>query len=277
MWSVKRGGRRPASCQRWPFASRMMQLQTGQGGSTVAAQSRHATMKNETITAAWRGHPDCRTCGVRHLALFSDLNESDFHTFHLPIEDLAFPKGVALFSQGEPGRALFTVRSGVVKMVHQRVDGVQRIVRLHRTGAAIGLEATLGEPYQHDAVALQSVLACKIPVDALNRLAMDTPRLHHQLMRQWHETVVQADAWLSTLAAGTARQRVAQLFLYLLDTTSGPVCHFFRRDEVAAILGMTTETASRAVAELKREGTIFQISPRWFRCDPDRLRKIVEN
>lgn len=234
-------------------------------------------MKTETITAAWRGHPDCRTCGVRHLALFSDLNESDFRTFHLPIEDLAFPKGATLFSQGEPGRAVFTVRAGVVKMVHQRADGTQRIVRLHRTGAAVGLEATLAEPYQHDAVALQPVLACKIPVETLNRLAMETPRLHRQLMRQWHETVIQADAWLTALAVGTARQRVAQLFLYLLDTAPGPVCHFFRRDEVAAILGITTETASRTVAELKREDVIFHVSARWFRCDRERLQKIARN
>jgi CRP/FNR family transcriptional regulator len=234
-------------------------------------------MKSETIMAAWRGHPDCRTCAVRHLALFSDLNESDFRAFHLLIEDLAFTKGAALFSQGEPGRAVFTVRSGVVKIVSQMTSGVQRIVRLHRTGAAIGLEATLGEPYQQSAIALQPVLACKIPADTLNRLATETPRLHHQLMRQWHEAVVQADAWLTALALGTARQRVAQLFLYVLHTGSGPVCHFFRRDEVAAILGITTETASRAVAELKREGAVFPISSRWFRCDPDRLRKIVEN
>lgn len=235
------------------------------------------TMKSENITAAWRGHPDCRTCSVRHLALFSDLNESDFRALHLPIEDLSFPKGSALYRQGNTGRAVFTVRSGIVKIVHQLIGGSQRIVRLHRSGAAIGLEATLGEPYQHDAVALQSVFACKIPVDVLNRLAMETPRLHHQLMRQWHETVVQADAWLTALALGTAKQRVARLFLYLRDTGPGPVCHFFRRDEVAAILGISTETASRAVAELKREMAVFQVSARWFRCDPERLREIVEN
>lgn len=234
-------------------------------------------MKKEAIAVAWRGHPDCRTCGVRHLALFADLNESDFRAFHLPIEDLDFPKGTPLFFQGEPGLAVFTIRSGIVKMVHQQANGTQRIVRLHRTGAALGLEATLREPYQHDAVVLQSVLACKIPVDALNRLAMDTPRLHVQLMRQWNDSMVQADAWATTFGVGTARQRVAQLFLYLLDISSEPVCHFFRRDEVAAILGITTETASRAVAGMKRDKAVFQISARWFRCDGERLRRIVEN
>jgi CRP/FNR family transcriptional regulator len=234
-------------------------------------------MKPETNTAAWRGQSDCRNCSLRHLTLFSELNESDFRTIHLPIEDLAFPKGAAIFRQGEAGRAVFTIRSGVVKMVHQLVNGAQRIVRLHRTADTIGLEATLGEPYGHDAVALQSALVCKIPAEALNRLAAETPRLHHQLMRQWHQTVVQADAWLTDFSLGTAKQRIARLFLYLIDVAPGPVCHFFRRDEVAAILGVTTETASRTVAELKREKVVHQVSARWFRCDIARLREIARN
>lgn len=232
-------------------------------------------MKSGTITAAWRGHPDCRTCGVRHLALFSELNEGDFRAFHMPIEDLAFPKGAVVFRQGEPALAVFTIRSGIVKMVHQLPNGAQRIVRLHRTGAAIGLEATLGAPYQHDAIALQTALVCKIPADALNRLAAETPRLHHQLTRQWYQTVVQSDEWLTSLTLGTAKQRLARLFLYLVDVGPGPVCHFFRRDEIAAILGITGETASRTIAELKREEAVFQISARWFRCDADRLREIA--
>ena len=47
-------------------------------------------IKNES---AWQGTSDCRSCQIRNLVLFSDLEESDFEFIHAPIDDLNFPAG----------------------------------------------------------------------------------------------------------------------------------------------------------------------------------------
>jgi hypothetical protein len=49
----------------------------------------------------------------------------------------------------------------------------------------------------------------------------------------------------------------------------------FSREDLGAILGPTTETASRAMAELKRQGLVDELSPNRFACDIAELRKIV--
>jgi CRP-like cAMP-binding protein len=214
---------------------------------------------------------------VRHLALFSELTEEDFSRIHTPIDDLSFSVGTTIYEQGEISQAVFTVRSGLVKLVHYLANGAQRIVRVHRQGDAIGLEATLDETYHHHAVALQPTMVCKIPVEVLTQLDSQTPRLHQQLMRQWHHTVVQADEFLTTLAIGPLRRRMARLLLYLISEEDKEVCRFVRREEAAAILGTTTETASRIVAELRREGVIARVSSNCFRCDLGRLRAVAEN
>ena len=40
--------------------------------------------------SAWRGTSDCRSCAVREVALFSNLNEEDFALIHAPIDDMAY-------------------------------------------------------------------------------------------------------------------------------------------------------------------------------------------
>ncbi len=43
------------------------------------------------------------------------------------------------------------------------------------------------------------------------------------------------------------------------------------------MLGLTTETASRIVAEFKRQGLLTQLSQTRYRCDIPGLEKIAEN
>lgn len=239
-----------------------------------ADHGRNGALKKTDIGAAWRGLARCQGCGIRETALFADLTEADFGLIHLPIDEIAVAPGSALYHVGDDPAALFTVRGGLVKLVQYLPNGDQRIVRLLRTGDTAGLEAALGEPYRHTAVAVHPVQACRIPRAVIQRLSDETRHLHQQLMRRWHQAVERADAFLVELATGSARARVARLFLTLVDETGE--CDFFGREDVGAVLGITTETASRIVAEMKRQGLLEELRPNRFRCDHDALRAIAD-
>ena len=234
-------------------------------------------MKPEKILAAWRGQPECTHCSVRHLALFADLDDEDFRNLHLPIEDLAFRPGATLYNMDDAGRAVFTVRSGLVKLIQYLPNGDQRIVRLLKQGDTVGLEAVLDQPYRHTALTMQDTLACRIPATSIHQLNARTPRLYGQLMRRWQLSVDRADEWLTFLSTGTARARIARLFLYVKGESADPVCQLFGREEVAAILGITSETASRLITELRRDGILAPLPGNRFRCDVARLQDIAAN
>jgi CRP-like cAMP-binding protein len=232
------------------------------------------SVKKTGINAAWRGLANCRGCGIRDSALFADLTEPDFNLIHLPIDEMTVAPGAALYHVGDEPAALYTVRSGLVKLVQYLPNGGQRIVRLLRTGDTAGLEAALGEPYRHTAIAIHPVLTCRIPRAVIQRLSDETQHLHQQLMRRWHQAVERADAFLVELGTGSARARVARLFLTLVDDQGE--CDFFGREDVGAVLGITTETASRVVAELKRQGLLDELRPNRFRCDVTALRELAD-
>lgn len=222
-------------------------------------------MKRTQIDAAWKGTANCEDCGIRDLVLFADLAEPDFNLIHLPIDEIAFEPGATIYSSGGDGATLYTIRSGLVKLVQYLPDGTQRIVRLLRHGATAGLEATLGQPYEHTAIALHPTQVCRIPRQVVERLSRETPRLHSQLMQRWHAALRQADDWLTELSTGKAPQRLARLMLQLADG-EGHVT-LFSREDVGSMLGITTEHASRTVAEFKRNGVITELSANRYRCD----------
>lgn len=230
-------------------------------------------MARTQMDAAWRGTANCADCGIRDLVLFADLTEPDFNLIHLPIDDIAFEAGATLYSAGDEGTTLYTIRSGLVKLVQYLPDGTQRIVRLLKNGATVGLEAVLGQAYEHTAVALQPTQTCRVPRQVVERLTRETPRLHGQLMQRWHAALRQADEWLTELSTGKAPQRLARLLLQLAEA-DGTVT-LFSREDVGSMLGITTEHASRTVAEFKRNGVITEVAINRYRCDMDRLSEIA--
>lgn len=232
------------------------------------------SVKKTRIEAAWSGQAECRGCGIRDLALFADLKEQDFSLIHLPIDEIAYEAGAVLYNSGDDGRAVYTVRSGLIKLVQYLPDGAQRIVRLLRPGDTLGLEVLVGDTYEHTAVVLRRALTCRIPREVVQRLSVETPRLHSQLMKRWHQSVRQADEWLTELSTGSARARVARLLLSQAEGANDQACELFSREDVGAMLGVTTETASRMIAEFRRSGVLTDLEANRYRCNIEELRRI---
>jgi CRP/FNR family transcriptional regulator, anaerobic regulatory protein len=157
---------------------------------------------------------------------------------------------------GETATSLYTLRSGVVKLVRNTVDGRQRIVRVLRPGDVIGLEALMGPTYDSDAIALTPVKVCRLPLQVILRLNRETPRLHQRLLERWHRSLKEADDWLADLNFGNARQRVAGLLLKMRTEADPALTTIFSREDMGAMLDLKLETVSRTLNALIREGVI---------------------
>ena len=206
--------------------------------------------------SAWRGTSDCRNCGIRDMVLFADLNESDFGLIHAPIDDLVFSTGATLFHEGSSAIAIFTLRSGMVKLVRSTADGRQRVVRVLRSGDVIGLEALGDARYDTEAVALTEVSVCRIPLSVIQGLDSQSPRLHKRLMEKWSRSLREADDWLADLNFGTARARVSNFVLKMRGTHDAQIATLFGRDDMGAMMDLKMETVSREVSALVREQII---------------------
>lgn len=228
--------------------------------------------------SAWRGTSDCRNCGIRDMVLFADLNEQDFGMIHAPIDDLEFRPGATLYAEGNRAAGIFTLRTGMIKLVRVTADGRQRIVRVLRPGDVAGLEA-LGSPhYDCEAVALTDVSVCRIPLEVIHTLGASSPRLHLRLMQKWQQALKDADDWLADLNFGTARQRVSNFILKMRSPADGRTVTLFARDDMGAMLDLQLETVSREVSRLVREEVIEPLDKLgriYHLREPERLLEVV--
>lgn len=210
-----------------------------------------------------RTHPArCDSCTIRATVLFADLQEQDFKLMHRPIEQLTLQTGHLLYQENDLATHLYTIRSGVVKLVRTTLDGRQRIVRILRQGDVVGLEAMAAKRYQSEAVALTDVQLCQIPVSLVDELRTTSGNIHRQLMLKWHGALKEADDWLADINFGTAARRVRQFILKMRHPHEPQYTTLFSREDMGAMMDLKFETVSREVSALTKAGVIVPIDKR---------------
>ena len=223
---------------------------------------------------AWEGDANCLNCAIRSTALFSGLTAKDFEKIHDPVEQVTLKPGELLYKVGDVGHHLFTVRSGLIKLVQYLPDGTQRIVRLVKATDVVGLEILVNSHYEHEAVVLRTTQLCRYPKEAVIKLSQTNPVLHKDLMSQWQRALTDADAWLTQLSTGSAKKRMANLLLRLVEKDADE-CFLFSREDMGSILSITIETASRTISEFKRLKLITELNPNHFALDIKGLKAII--
>ena len=228
----------------------------------------------------WLGRPDCAHCEVLHDVLFGGLSDVDLGTIlggiYEPIDEFSFEEGSALYREGCEDNAVYTIRSGLVKLVRYLPDGRERIIRLNKTTDSIGLERLHGRPYGHTAIVIQRVTACRIPVDVLQQLDAEKPRFYRKLMERWATGLFQADDYIMMLLSGTVKQRIVHLIEWLSEITDGEdgsTVVLLNGRNTAAMLDITVESVSRTLAELKRLNILRHVSGDRYAFDARALRE----
>jgi CRP-like cAMP-binding protein len=232
-------------------------------------------MKPNCTNPEWIGRSKCVACDVRNFVLFAGLSVNELNTILQPIDNLHVPQHSALYEQGEPAPHLFTVRSGLVKLKVDLPNGGQRIVRLLRPGDVAGMETLVGERYHHTAIALHDADVCRIPREVVLHLDRTSPAVHQALLQRWQRSVDQADHFITALSTGPAESRMARLLLTLGCANAGVEFVMPGREDMGALLGITTETASRIMAEFRRRGLVHMEKGTYVDCNHDGLTRLA--
>ncbi len=225
----------------------------------------------------------CAACPVREMALFGALDEAglarlrDAGSEAAGIADRRLSADARLYALGERGASVYTVREGLVRLERVSEQGRRCIVRVVGRGELIGAEALLGQAYADEAVACTPVAVCRIPVALVDTLRAQDAALQLALMRRWQQALDGALRWRVDLQSGPAAYRVLRLLDDLgRQAGAGMPIWLPRREEIADLLGMALETASRVVSRLRRDG-VLQVLPgrRSARLQPQALEQAL--
>lgn len=214
---------------------------------------------------------DCASCPATHIPFLAEgmLSRRELCVKHFSLA--AFEAKRAIYTMGEAGGGMFILRRGMLKLVRYARDGAERIVRLLRPGDGFGFESLLGRPYQHHAVAATPCEVCRMPADIILGYGRGNPEILRSILAQYEKSMDMADMFLAELSTGSAHVRVARLLLFLGSLGEDPATPLLSREEMGGILGISTETASRIIAEFRREGLVEPLGEHRCRCDTEGL------
>lgn len=222
----------------------------------------------------WVGRSDCVNCKLRSSMPFAVLQQEDLHGMLQPINNFRAEVGAMIVAAHGSASSIYTIRRGYVKLQQDLPSGRHRIVRLLGSGEVIGLEALREHRYRHAALALTDVDLCEIPISVVEQMQARRPELYSILQGRWEVSLSQADQLILSLLSGEATTRVARLLMLLGDMAQGAPPPRMTRQDMAAILDISPETASRVCSQLLLRGWLHESSAS-FEIDRTQLQRLA--
>ncbi|MDE0203485.1 MAG: helix-turn-helix domain-containing protein [Rhodospirillaceae bacterium] len=172
----------------------------------------------------------------------------------------------SLVLEGDAADRFHRVLSGTIAGYKATADGRRQILAFSFPGDLVGL--TAGERYAYSAEAVNHASVRSVPHARLRELAAQTPALRESLLETLRREVSAAQERLLWLGRKTARERLAG-FLLECDGRIGQRDKDGRHSvplpmsqlEIGDYLGLASETVSRTLAELVRDGAIDIVRP----------------
>lgn len=166
-----------------------------------------------------------------------------------------------IFRQGETSDWLYVVRAGQVKLSVSGPDGREQIMRIAVAGQLIGYDTLDDLHHPYTATALTPARLCGIRHRDMLRVLEQNLEVSRRMVQLLNQELSQAQALIHILGQKSSAEKIA-LFLLSLAPENGHAAPQVElplplsRQEMADMLGLTVETVSRLMAELKRERII---------------------
>ena len=202
----------------------------------------------------------CEACEIRDLTFCSSLEGNEISRLRGLVHHSRYDSHQTIFREAEPAEYVFNVTSGTVKLYKLLADGRRQITGFLFPGDFLGL--ALNATYTYTSEAVQEVTACRFPRKRLENLFDEFPRLEKRMLGMAVDELAAAQDQMLLLGRKTAREKVASFLLMLSrrQTSRGmeenPIKVPMSRADIADYLGLTIETVSRTLTQLKKNGVI---------------------
>lgn len=205
----------------------------------------------------------CRACEARHKGICGALSPEQLLELSKHTSRAKVSASQELLSEDEPIERYANVLSGVVKLSKMLEDGRQQVVGLQFA------PDFLGRPYEHrsnvTAVAATDAEMCFFSKSVLDRIASEAPGIGVRFYKQTRRELDEAQEWMLALGRKSAFEKVASFFQFIAmhidperEETVNRVSFDLplTRAEIADFLGLTIETVSRQITQLRKQQLI---------------------
>ena len=226
----------------------------------------------------------CYACANREGGLVCKLPQASLRELNAIRQNAFYPRGVVLYAEGETPRGVYILCSGEVRLTAGSNDGSEVILRVAGRGDILGLSNTMSrEPHRVRAQTLSASQIGFIPrlqflqflrayPDAAIRIA---EFLSHELQGAWEQIQ------LVTLAPSSNAKLIRFLLAWAANhgqsfSEGTSLALYMTHEEIAQSIGVSRETVSRALSELRSANLIQFSRGHILLLDPEKLKSLLQ-
>ncbi len=216
----------------------------------------------EAKAAHWCEH-------IRHLAPIADFDPSAWEDLKACAQMVHCRKGDFVFQTDQYPDEMYLICQGHIKIYYNTADGREQIFYIYGPRDFIGgLNMLEDKPYAYMGQAADDSVICAIPRQFCERHMLNNVQVLRRLLNKSFERIRWAEDLIQRLATNDAAMKVASL-LYSLAKDFGHrtpegirIDLSLNREEMGAYAGLTRETMTRKLGELREKGDIEFIGSR---------------
>ncbi len=207
--------------------------------------------------------------------IFSTLNNDELGEFANLAIERSFVPNEFIFWDGDTPEWFYIVAEGKVKVLKYSSSGREFIIAFFGPGEMFGEVAVFeNKPYPASAQAVAETKVVGIRREDLLSFLTNRPQVALRIINILGGRLRDAQGRLRDLAGERVEQRLASVLLMLLAKL-GPTLPFTRQ-EIADMVGTTTETAIRVMSHLKGRRIIRSVRGKVIILNEEKLRLLSE-
>lgn len=170
--------------------------------------------------------------------------------------------GVTVYQSGSRFKALYMVKSGLVKTETILEDGRIQITGFYMSGEIVGFDGIATDFHTCTSIALDDSEICTIPFDGMNQFSQSPAEIKHHFFKLMSREIVRNHGMMLLLGSMFTEERVAVFLLNLSERLYArgysplELKLRMRREEIASFLGMKIETLSRILSKFQDQGLL---------------------
>lgn len=220
----------------------------------------------------------CKNCPVKSCAA-SALSDHELALMSSNVSEAEFSRGEALFKENILNSHVTYIQSGLVKIHMNATGGKEYIVKLVKAPAYLGLSTIFGDRVNnYSATALVPTTACYIDIDTFKSLIHGNGKFAFEIIADISRSDLLDYKRFAIQSHKQTPGRIAGVILYFAekvyqdDSFELPLS----RNEIAELIGISRESVTRALMNLKKDGIIDIEKHRVHILRIDSLRAIDE-
>ncbi|MDA8335801.1 MAG: Crp/Fnr family transcriptional regulator [Peptococcaceae bacterium] len=216
---------------------------------------------------------------LRHIPIFAGLEPEELLEIEKLVLERRYGKGRIIFLEGEPGEAVFFLKSGRVKIAKTTPDGREHILHYIHPGDVFAEVVLFGDQtYPASAEIVEDAQLGLIRNQDMEALLIKSPSIAVALLKVMSRRLREAQAKINSLAHDDSYRRMTGMLLDLVRQYGVPaekgtcIDINLTNQELANLIGTTRETANRILNDFRRSGVLIADRQRITITDEQKLR-----